>query len=225
MSRITELPTDERILDVAERLFATRGIGATSIRAIVRDANVNVAAIHYHFGSKQAVLEAVFRRTREPINRERIEALRAVSGATTSAQPDLAEIIRALYWPVFRRYAGASRDRAWRGLAIFAQLRLDPSDEAQAMLEAHESEFVSEFDHAFANAVGRPAESLRRRIQFVNAAAWDVLVQPYFLKELDAADDPAAALHALFEDFVDFAVGAIADSRRSREATRTPLSR
>lgn len=214
MNRLKQSTTADRILDVAERLFATRGIGATSIRAIVREAQVNVAAIHYHFGSKRAVLEAVFRRTREPINRERIQALEQAIAQRANKGETVERILRALYWPVFRRFAGSSRDRAWRGLSIFAQLRLDPSDEARAMLEAHESEFVEAFDRAIEHAVGRPIDQLRRRIQFVNAAAWDVLVQPFFLKTLDDAENPERELAVLFEEFVDFAISAIAKPRR-----------
>ena len=60
--------TKQRILDVAERLFATRGFHATSLRAITRAAEVNLAAVNYHFGSKDALLEAVMLRRLGPLN-------------------------------------------------------------------------------------------------------------------------------------------------------------
>ena len=47
--------TKERILDTAERFFAERGYGATSLRSIIAAAEVNLAAVHYHFRSKEAL--------------------------------------------------------------------------------------------------------------------------------------------------------------------------
>jgi hypothetical protein len=54
--------TRERILDVAERLFMENGYEATSMRTITSAAEVNLAAVNYHFGSKEALLCEVFRR-------------------------------------------------------------------------------------------------------------------------------------------------------------------
>ena len=48
--------TKTKILDTAERLFAQKGFDAVSLRNIVEAAKVNLAAVHYHFGSKQALL-------------------------------------------------------------------------------------------------------------------------------------------------------------------------
>ncbi|MCB0307606.1 MAG: helix-turn-helix transcriptional regulator, partial [Calditrichaeota bacterium] len=54
--------TRERILDAAEQLIAENGIGSTSLRHIIAAAEVNLAAVHYHFGSKQALVEEVYAR-------------------------------------------------------------------------------------------------------------------------------------------------------------------
>ena len=54
--------TKDRILDVAETLFADNGFAATSLRDITHEAGVNIAAVNYHFGSKDALLGAVFER-------------------------------------------------------------------------------------------------------------------------------------------------------------------
>jgi AcrR family transcriptional regulator len=58
----TSTDTRERILDVAERLFMENGYEATSMRVITSAAEVNLAAVNYHFGSKEALLREVFRR-------------------------------------------------------------------------------------------------------------------------------------------------------------------
>jgi AcrR family transcriptional regulator len=67
--------TKQRILDTAERLFADQGYAGVSLRQIIADAGVNLAAIHYHFGSKEEVLDHVVMRKAGPVNRERLERL------------------------------------------------------------------------------------------------------------------------------------------------------
>lgn len=68
--------TRERLLDVAERLFASRGFAATSVRRITRDAACNLAAVNYHFGSKLGLYEEVFRRRLEAVRDQRLAAIR-----------------------------------------------------------------------------------------------------------------------------------------------------
>src|ERR1035441_9434380 len=71
--------TKERILDTAERLFSEQGYAATSLRSIIARAGVNLAAVHYHFHSKEALLEAVILRRSVPANHEPIASRPAES--------------------------------------------------------------------------------------------------------------------------------------------------
>jgi AcrR family transcriptional regulator len=64
-----------RIIAAAERLFAEGGEEATSLRAITRSAQVNVAAIHYHFGGRDDLLRAVLDRKLAPLNARRLHLL------------------------------------------------------------------------------------------------------------------------------------------------------
>src|SRR5690348_11633026 len=67
--------TKERILDSAESLFMAHGFEATSLRAITASADVNLAAVHYHFGSKEELFQSVLARRLDPMNRKRLELL------------------------------------------------------------------------------------------------------------------------------------------------------
>ncbi len=67
--------TKDRILDSAEKLFAERGFEATSIRMISSGAKVNLAAVNYHFQSKDALLDAVYERRAGPVNARRLALL------------------------------------------------------------------------------------------------------------------------------------------------------
>jgi AcrR family transcriptional regulator len=67
--------TQTRILDAAEELFMQHGFEGASMRMLTAQAGVNLAAVNYHFGSKDALIEAVFRRRLDPMNAERLAAL------------------------------------------------------------------------------------------------------------------------------------------------------
>jgi len=92
-----KVATKQRILDSAERLFAERGVDATSLRTIIEDARVNLAAIHYHYHSKQDLLDAVLMRRLEPVNRLRLEML-----DSCGEKPTLEAVLEAFYAPALR---------------------------------------------------------------------------------------------------------------------------
>ena len=73
----TTYDTRDRLLDTAERLFAERGIDATSLRHITAEADANLASVNYHFGSKEQLVRELFARRIGPINRERLDQLAA----------------------------------------------------------------------------------------------------------------------------------------------------
>jgi AcrR family transcriptional regulator len=69
------IDTKQKLLDTAERLIAEQGYAATSLRHIIAEAGVNLAAIHYHFGSKEELLDEIILRKADPVNRERLARL------------------------------------------------------------------------------------------------------------------------------------------------------
>ena len=71
----TSADTKTRILDAAEGLFMEHGFEATSLRSLTSSAGVNLAAVNYHFGSKEELFQAVRTRRLDPMNKVRIELL------------------------------------------------------------------------------------------------------------------------------------------------------
>src|SRR5271155_2719288 len=78
--------TKSRILDSAEKLFGLNGFEATSLRDITAEAQVNLAAVNYHFQSKDSLVDAVIARRVEPVNRKRLEMLDAMGPEATVEQ-------------------------------------------------------------------------------------------------------------------------------------------
>ena len=87
--------TRTRILDAAEELFMQHGFEGTSMRLLTAKAGVNLAAVNYHFGSKDALIEAVFRRRLDPMNAERIAELDRLEKSSAAMAPAPADVIRA----------------------------------------------------------------------------------------------------------------------------------
>ena len=75
----SQFSTKQRILEAAETLFARHGFAGASLRQVTSAANVNLAAVNYHFGSKDKLIEEVFRRRLDELNRRRLKALEDLS--------------------------------------------------------------------------------------------------------------------------------------------------
>src|SRR5436190_11107180 len=89
--------TKSRIVDAAEKLFGMNGFEATSLRDITTEASVNLAAINYHFQSKDSLIDAIVARRIEPVNKRRMELLDAAG-----PNPALEEILAAFMAPVMQ---------------------------------------------------------------------------------------------------------------------------
>jgi AcrR family transcriptional regulator len=83
--------TKERILTAAESLFAQRGFEGASLRQLTAAAGVNLAAVNYHFGSKDNLVEEVFKRRLDQLNARRLAALKQVAGQPETALEDVLE--------------------------------------------------------------------------------------------------------------------------------------
>ncbi len=85
---------EARLLDAAERLFAQKGFDATSVRDITNHAGCNVAAVNYHFHSKQNLYNEVFLRRITAMRAVRLAAIENVMSQTTPS-PTLTDLIRS----------------------------------------------------------------------------------------------------------------------------------
>ncbi len=108
--------TKTRILDAAEKLFAENGYSATSLRAITAAAGVNLAAVNYHFGTKEGLIHAVFARKVGPINAQRLAALGDLERKAGRRPLPLDAIVRSLVGPMLRAVQNPEGSAAFRTL-------------------------------------------------------------------------------------------------------------
>lgn len=91
--------TKRAVLDAAERLFASHGFNATSLRAITGEAQANLGAVNYHFASKDELILAVLRRRMKPLNAERVALLDQFEAEAKGKPLTIEKILEALFRP------------------------------------------------------------------------------------------------------------------------------
>ncbi len=103
--------TRTAIITAAERLYAERGFSDVTLRDIVGEANVNLAAVNYHFGSKDDLIAELFVTHSIALNRARLRELRAAE-QEGGGRADIHDILRALVGPTLRGCLGPENQRS-----------------------------------------------------------------------------------------------------------------
>ena len=149
---MAKVDTKLKILNTAEQLFAVRGVSGTSIREVTSRAKVNLAAVHYHFGSKESVLEAVVSRRLIPLTSERLALLEEFERQSDDGVVVLAKIIEALVGPALR----LSRNPEKGGghfMRLLGRLVMEPDDKVQRLLTDHFKVSLEKFMPALQRAL------------------------------------------------------------------------
>jgi AcrR family transcriptional regulator len=161
--------TQQRILDAAEALFMEHGFEATSLRAITAAASVNLAAVNYHFGSKEELFQSVLTRRLDPMNQARLELLTRLEAK--AAKPLSCErILSALLIPAL----ALARDPERGGkdfLRLLGRAYADPAPFIRHFLSEQYSPVIARYKAAFARALPKlPRRELSWRLHFLMGA-------------------------------------------------------
>jgi AcrR family transcriptional regulator len=162
--------TKERIMDTAEALFMEHGFEATSLRSITATAGVNLAAVNYHFGSKEELFEAVLTRRLDPMNQERVEILDCLEAKAAPGALSCDRILMALFVPALR----LARDPARGGknfLRLLGRAYADPAPFIRHFLSEQYAVMIARFKAAFGRALPHlPRKELSWRLHFIMGA-------------------------------------------------------
>lgn len=198
--------TCDVILKNALKLFSANGLGETSLRAIGREAKVNDASIHYHFGDRFRLIKAAYSMVMAPINQERARVFNEMQNVLAGEKFSCRNLIYCMYWPVFRRFSGRrGRARLSRqGLSLIVQIRVNPSPRIRNLIDQQSDAFRECFNNELERAVPEVDKTvLWRRLSMVNSIAWDSLALPF------VADFEKKALEEFFRQFLDFSVSGV----------------
>lgn len=161
----TQFSTKDRILGAAEELFARQGFAGTSLREVTSRADVNIAAVNYHFGSKENLINEVFRRRMDEMSRLRLDMLRV---AVEQRPGDLEAVLAAFVEPALaltqERQGGAF-------IRVIARAYAEKNDALRKFLSDQYGHVLREFAKAIAAcAPGLGKEELYWRLDFLSGA-------------------------------------------------------
>jgi AcrR family transcriptional regulator len=212
--------THDRILDAAERLFAEHGVAGTSVRAITEQAQVNVAAVNYHFGTKENLIRAVIARRASGLEAARSEALDALEARTSTEGrvPSVGELVEAMIAPIFAQ--ALSKDSGWPHFIRFvSRLVWEPGAENFAPPESSMRLF-ERFDTALCRvlpALGTDGGRRLWRLAFMRGATQHTLLMITALrtgavpKGMPMAEAAAATdLETIKRDLIKFIAAGLA---------------
>ncbi len=206
--------TKDRILDAAELHFAENGFRAASLRRIIADAGVNLAAVHYHFGSKQELLRAVLLRRAGPVNDERLAMLDECEREAGSGPPCLEKVLEAFIAPTMK----VARNP--KG-AVFVRLmgRLYSDDVLGRVLTTEFRELFERFDNALRRSLpDLPREELLWRTYLAVGVLAQTLRGPRDIPELAGHLDDPDEEQAIVDRFIAFVSAGLRAPVRSRAA-------
>src|SRR4051812_29744914 len=162
--------TKQRILDTAESLFMEHGFEATSLRSLTAAAGVNLAAVNYHFGSKEELFQSVLTRRLDPMNHARLALLTRLEAQTAPQALSCEKILTALFVPAL----DLARDPERGGknfLRLLGRAYADPAPFIRQFLSTQYAQMIARFKAAFARALpDLPRKELSWRLPFIIGA-------------------------------------------------------
>ena len=144
--------TRTRILDAAEELFMQHGFEGTSMRQLTARAGVNLAAVNYHFGSKHALIEALFRRRLDPLNAARLAELDRLEAEAGGRALAPAAVIRA-FVGVSLRLIEDTKGRGRTFTRLLGRTYTEPAKSVRALIGQLYAPTMERYKLAFERAL------------------------------------------------------------------------
>jgi AcrR family transcriptional regulator len=187
---MAEADTRLRILDAAETLFTEQGLEATTLRQITAAAEANLAAVNYHFGSKEELIREVFRRRLTWLNQQRLQELDRLEAQAGGAPLKPSRILEA-FFGVALRMSADTRGGGRNFMKLLGRTYSKPSEFIRGFLAEEYAAVLARFKAALVRALpGVPGEEILWRFHFMLGA------MSYAISGTDA-------LHVVAEDALD----------------------
>ena len=199
-----QFSTKDRILNAAEVLFAEQGFAGTSLREVTSRADVNIAAVNYHFGSKENLINEVFRRRMDEMSEARIALLQQAMSETPG---QIEPILRAFVIPAL----AVSHDRGG-GVAfirVIARAYAEKNDGLRAFLSARYGHVLRDFAKALAACLpDLGKEQLYWRLDFLAGALTYAMAVFGMIKRPNGASEAAHQQRAA-DELIAFAAAGL----------------
>ena len=203
---MTRADTKEVILDAAEQLFSEQGFASTSLRAITAGAKVNLAAVNYHFGSKNDLAKEVLARRLQPLNRERLQRLDELE---SRGAPPLEGIVSAFVGPALNLNRG---EGAGEGLKrLLGRIYAEQPEFLKDLLKEQFGVVVRRFSNALKHALPHlpPADVFWRMHFMVGAMAHTLCTSSNLLHAFSGGLCDPTDIDRVTEQLVAFVSGGL----------------
>ena len=206
---MAEIDTRLRILDAAETLFTEHGFEATTLRQITGAAEVNLAAVNYHFGSKEELIREVFRRRLTWLNQQRLQQLDRLEADAGGAPLKPSQILE-VFFGVALRMAADTKGGGRTFMRLLGRTYTKPSEFVRGFLAEEYAAVTARFKAALVKALpGVPGEEILWRFHFMLGAVSYAISGTDALRIVaeDALDDSDA--EALYARLMSFMLGGL----------------
>jgi len=164
------MSTLEKIVRAAESLFEHQGFEATTLRQITAAAGVNLAAVNYHFGSKEALIREIFKRRLTQLNQERLAALDRLEKAAAGRPVKPTKILDAFFGTLLR-IAQKDKQGGPTFLKLLGRTLTEPSEFIRVFLASEYEEVLRRFKEALIKSLPDvPREEILWRFHFMLGA-------------------------------------------------------
>ena len=192
MGKPASFSTKDRILGAAEELFAQHGFAATSLRQVTGLAAVNIAAVNYHFGSKENLVNEVFRRRMDEMTARRLQQLET---AQREHPGQLEPVLAAFVEPAL----AMAQDRHGGGafIRVIARAYAESNDSLRKFLSDQYGHVLRDFAKAIDACVpGLGKEELYRRLDFLSGALTYAMADFGLIKRPHGVSEATHRTHA-----------------------------
>jgi AcrR family transcriptional regulator len=167
---MAEIDTRLRVLDAAELLFTEQGFEATTLREITGAAGVNLAAVNYHFGSKEALIREVFSRRLTWLNQQRLKELDRLEAEAGGAPLKPSRILEVFFGAALKM-AADTEGGGRTFMRLLGRTYTKPSEFVRGFLAEEYAVVIARFKAALIKALpGVPAEEILWRFHFMLGA-------------------------------------------------------
>ncbi len=213
--------TKNRILDAAERIFAEHGFAGASLRAITADAGVNLAAVNYHFVSKEALMIAVLARRLEPMNNDRLALLDRCEKEANGNPPPLDGLVRAFIVPLLCLGRAPAPNGPSLSARLLGRMFAEPSAPVRRMCAEQVRSTAARFAAAFKRALPHlPAEEIFWRLYLSIGIVMHVLASAPMVEVISNGLCSSRDTVAINQRVVDFIIAGLQAPRRSPRRAR-----
>ena len=198
MSKPAQFSTKDRILSAAEELFAVHGFAGTSLRQVTSVADVNIAAVNYHFGSKENLVNEVFRRRMDEMSAARLAQL---ARANAEYPGQLRAVLAAFVEPALAIAGQQHNGGAF--VRVIARAYAEKNDNLRKFLSDHYGHVLREFARAIAACLPQLSkEQLYWRLDLLAGALTYAMADFGLIKRpagISETDHRARAAHELIQ--------------------------